>query len=84
MRNISVSYRCQFKIMHFICSSNNISLVLYHNMTRIDVSKQYHKNRNLETVLIIGKTRKQLTTRFQFCILIGRFHYAQSISLNFV
>ena len=26
MRNISVSYRLQFKIMHFICSYNYLSL----------------------------------------------------------
>ena len=25
MRNISVSYRFQFKIMHFICSYNHLS-----------------------------------------------------------
>ena len=55
MRNISVSNRFQFKIMHFICSFNYISLFFYHNMTRAHILKQYHKNRNLGTVLIIKK-----------------------------
>ena len=60
MRNISVSYRFQFKIMHFICSYNYISLFFYHNTSRAHISKQYHKNRNLGTVLIIRKTRNNL------------------------
>ena len=30
----------------------------YHNMTRAHIPKQYHKNRNLGTVLIIRQTRK--------------------------
>ena len=29
MRNISVSYRFQFKIMHFICSYNYLSLFFF-------------------------------------------------------
>ena len=58
--NFSVSYSCQFKIMHFICSLDYLSLLFfYHNMTRIHISKQYHKIRNLGTVLIIRKTRKK-------------------------
>ena len=60
MQNISVSYKFQFRIMHFICSCNYFSLFFYHNMTRAHISKQYHKNRKLGTVLIIRKTRKQL------------------------
>ena len=83
MQNISASYSCQFKIMHFICSLNYISLFFYHYIIRINMSKQYRKNRNVGTVLVIRKTRKQLTTHSQFCIKIGRFHYAQSILLNF-
>ena len=58
MRNISVSYRFQFRIMHIICSCNYLSLFFYHNMTRAHISKQYHKNRNLGTVLIIRKNSK--------------------------
>ena len=58
MRNISVSYSDQFKIIHFICSLDYLSF-FYHNMTCIHISKQYHNNRNLVTVLIIRKTRKK-------------------------
>ena len=58
---ISVSYSCQFKIIHFICSYDYLSLLVffYHNMTHIYISKQYHKNRNLGTVLIIRKNREK-------------------------
>ena len=48
--NISVSYSCQFKIMHFICSLDYLSLLFYHNMTRIHISKQYHKMHNNDDV----------------------------------
>ena len=58
MRNISVSYRFQFKIMHFISSYNYLLCSFYHNMTHAHISKQYHKNRNLGTVLIIRKNSK--------------------------
>ena len=44
MRNISVSYRFQFKIMYFIYSSNYLRCTFYHNMTRAHISKQYHKD----------------------------------------
>ena len=47
MRNISVSYRFQFKIMPFSCCYNYLLCSFYHNMTRAHISKQYHKNRNL-------------------------------------
>ena len=83
-RNISVYYRFQFKIMHFICSYNYLSLFFYPNRTRAHISKQYHKNQNFRTDLIIRKTRKQLTTHSQFCIVNGQFHHAQSISLNVI
>ena len=50
MRNVSVSYRFQFKIMHFICSYNYLSLfftIIRHvhiyqsNITRIETSEQF-------------------------------------------
>ena len=48
-------------------------VAFYHDITRTHISKQYHKNRNLATVLIIRKTRKQLTTHSHFASKLGNF-----------
>ena len=53
---ISVSYSCQLKKNAFHMLLGLPFVVFYHNMTRIYISKQYDKNRNLGKVLIIRKT----------------------------
>ena len=45
----------------------------YHSMTRLHISKQYHKNRNIGTVLIIRKTRKNLPPTPNFASKLAVF-----------
>ena len=77
MRNISVSYRFQFRIMHFICSCNYFSLFFYHNMTRAQYIKaisQESKPRNSSDYKKNSKTTPNFASKMVDFTMHSRFH----------
>ena len=78
MRNISVSYRFQFKIMHFICSYNYLSLFFLPKYDTCTYIKAIPKESKPRTSSDYKKNTK--TTNHQLPIL----HLKWSISLRTV
>ena len=53
--NFLLFYNSQLEIMRFIHSFDNIFLFSNHNVTHINVSKQYNENRVVRAILTIRK-----------------------------
>ena len=51
--NFLLFYNCQLEIMRFIHSFDNMFLVSNHNVTHMNVAKQYNENRDVTTLLTI-------------------------------
>ena len=52
---LHVFYNCQLEIMRFIHSFNNLFLFFNHNVTHMNVTKQYNENRGVRALLTIRK-----------------------------
>ena len=82
MRNISVSYRFQFRLMHFIYSCNYLSLFFYHNMTRahnyIKAISQESKPRNSSDYKKNSKTTPNFASKMVDFTTHSRFHWISS------
>ena len=59
-------YNCQLKIMRFIHSFDNIFLFSNHNVTHMNVSKQYNENRGVRALLTIRKHQINLPPSSNF------------------
>ena len=69
--NFPLSHNCHFKAMRFIRSYDNPSLLFYHDMTCMHISKQYSENHGLRTIHITSrKFRPKLVDFTEF----SRFH----------
>ena len=53
--NFLLFYNCQLEIMRFIHSFDNKFLFSNHNVTHMNVSKQYNENRGVRALLTIRK-----------------------------
>ena len=53
--NVLLFYNCQLEIMHLIHSFDNMFLFSNHNVTHMNVSKQYNENRGVRALLTIRK-----------------------------
>ena len=53
--NFLLFYNCQLEKMRFIHSFDNIFLFSNHNVTHMNVSKQYNENRGVRALLTIRK-----------------------------
>ena len=53
--NFLLFYNCQLETMRFIHSFDNIFLFSNHNVTYMNVSKQYNENRGVRALLTIRK-----------------------------
>ena len=77
MRNISVSYRFQFRIMHFICSCNYLSLFFlpeYDTCTYIKAISQESKPRNSSDYKKNSKTTPNFASNMVDFTTHSRFH----------
>ena len=59
-------YNCQLEIMRFIHSFDNMFLFSNHNVTHMNVSKQYNKNRSVRALLTIRKPQTNLPPSSNF------------------
>ena len=64
--NFQLFYNCQLEIMLFIHSFDNMFLFSYHNVTHINVSKQYNENRGVRALLTIRKHQINLPPSSNF------------------
>ena len=53
--NFLLFYNCQLEIMRFMNSFDNMFLFSNHNVTQMNVSKQYNENRGVRALLTIRK-----------------------------
>ena len=73
--NFLLFYNCQLEIKRFIHSFDNMFLFSNHNVTHMNVSKQYNENRGVRALLTIRKHQinfRPLVISFQkwFCSLV--------------
>ena len=59
-------YNCQLEIMRFIHSFNNMFLFSNHNVTHMNVSKQYNENRGIRALLTMRKHQINLPPSSNF------------------
>ena len=64
--NFLLFYNSQLEIMRFIYSFDNIFLFSNHNMTHMNVLKQYNKNRGIRALLTIRKHQINLPPSSNF------------------
>ena len=64
--NFLLFYSCQFEIMCFIHSLDNMFLFSNHNVTHMNVSKQYNENRGVRALLTIRKHQINLPPSSNF------------------
>ena len=64
--NFLLFYNCQLEIMHFIHSFDNMFLFSNHNVTHMNVSKQYNENRGVRALLTIRKHQINLPPSSNF------------------
>ena len=64
--NFLLFYKCQLEIMRFIHSFNNMFLFSNHNVTHMNVSKQYNENRSVSALLPIRKHQINLPPSSNF------------------
>ena len=64
--NFLLFYNSQLEIMRFIHSFDNIFLFSNHNVTHVNVSKQYYENRGVIALLIIRKHQINLPPSSNF------------------
>ena len=64
--NFRLFYNCQLEIMRFIHSFDNMLLFPYHNVTHMNVSKQYNENCGVISLLTIRKHQKNLPPSSNF------------------
>ena len=59
-------YDCQLEMMRFIHSFDNMFLFSNHNVTHMNVSKQYNENRGVRALLTIRKHQRNLLPSSNF------------------
>ena len=64
--NFLLFYNCQLEIMRFIHSFDNMFLFSNHNVTHMNVSKQYNENRGVRALLTIRKHQINLPPSSKF------------------
>ena len=64
--NFLLIYTCQLEIMRFIHSFDKMFLLSNHNVTHINVSKQYNENRGVRALLTIRKHQINLPPSSNF------------------
>ena len=64
--NFLLFYNCQLEIMRFIHSFDDIFLFSNHNVTHMNVSKQYNENRGVRALLTIRKHQINLPPSSNF------------------
>ena len=64
--NFLLFYNCQLGIMRFIHTFDNLFLFSNHNVTHMNVSKQYNENRGLRALLTIRKHQINLPPSSNF------------------
>ena len=64
--NFPLFYNCQLEIMRFIHSFDNMFLFSNHNVTHINVFKQYNENRGVRALLTIRKHQINLQPSSKF------------------
>ena len=64
--NFLLFYNCQLEIMRFIHSFDNMFLFSNHNVTHMNVSKQYNENRGVRALLTIRKHQINLAPSSNF------------------
>ena len=64
--NVLLFYSCQFEIMRFIHSFDNMFLFSNHNVTHMNVSKQYNENRGIRALLTKRKHQINLPPSSNF------------------
>ena len=64
--NFLLFYNCQLEIMCFIHSLDNMFLFSNHNVTHMNVSKQYNENRGVRDLLTIRKHQINLPPSSNF------------------
>ena len=64
--NFLLFYNCQLEIMRFIHSFDNMFQFSNHNVTHMNVSKQYNENRGVEALLTIRKHQINLPPSSNF------------------
>ena len=81
--NFLLFYNCQLEIMRFIHSFDNMFLFSNHNVTHMNVSKQYKENRGVRALLAIRKHQVNLPPPSNFLpkiVLLTYFMgYSESI-----
>ena len=86
-------YNCQLEIMRFIHSFDNMFLFSNHNVTHMNVSKQYNENRGVRVFLTIRKHQINLPPSSNFLLkmvpltgtvpLINFMGYSESLLCNY-
>ena len=69
--NFLLFYNCQLEIMRFIHSFDNMFLFSNHNVTHMNVSKQYNENRGIIALLTIRKHQINLLPSSNFLPKMG-------------
>ena len=64
--NFLLFHNCQLEIMRFIHSFDNMILFSNHNVTHMNVSKQYNENRAVRALLTIRKHQINLPPSSNF------------------
>ena len=64
--NFLLFYNCQLEIMRFIHCFDNMFLFSNHNVTHMNVSKQYKENRGVRALLTIRKRQINLLPSCNF------------------
>ena len=64
--NFLLFYNCQLETMRFIHSFDNMFLFSNHNVTHMNVSKQYNENRGVRALLTIRKHQINLLPSSNF------------------
>ena len=64
--NFLLFYNCQLEIMRFIHSFDILFLFSNHNVTHMNVSKQYNENRSIRALLTIRKHQINLPPSSNF------------------
>ena len=79
--NFLLFYNCQLEIMRFIHSFDNMFLFSNHNVTLMNVSKQYNENHGIIALLTIRKHQINLPPSSNFLPKNGSAHWYSTAHL---